>query len=236
MTSIGALPRGPSGHAPAVRPAYRILERAHASVAGLFEAVDVLDTTRRQGNLSKKGRKSKVEVDVIRSAIVLSSAGLDASMKRLVNDVGRVLAVRAATGARHEFEEHLKREMQRPSIAPSFQQAVLGMNVDDQLLAHYLADRTKASFQGSNDLRVRVRQTLGISKSDVPDADIAVLDDFFLARNKISHDMDLKDPASGSIAREHRDPAHVAQRCAEVFDVAVRLINGAAKACKKGGL
>lgn len=181
-----------------------------------------------------KGRKSKVEVDVVRSAIVFSSAGLDASMKRLVNDVGRVLAVRPGTGARHEFEEHLKREMAKTSIAPSFRQAVLDIQVADQLLVHYLAERTKASFQGSKDLRVRVRQTLGIPKGDVPDTDLAALDDFFLARNKISHDMDLKDPASDSIAREHRDSATVAGQCAAVFKVAAGLINGAAVACKKG--
>lgn len=183
-----------------------------------------------------KGRRSKVEIDVIRSAIVLSSAGLDASMKRLVNDVGRVLAVRAGTGARREFEEHLKRELAKPSVAPSFRQAILDLQVSDRLLALYLSERTKASFQGSEDLRVRVRQTLGVSKSDVPDADLKALNDFFVARNKIAHDMDLKDPASNSIAREHRIPERVAGQCAEVFRVAVQLINGAALASKKGGV
>ncbi len=182
-----------------------------------------------------KGRKSKVEIDVVRSAIVTSSAGLDASMKRLVNDVGRVLAMRQATGARREFEEYLKREMAKPSITTSFRQAVLDMQVADQLLARYLADRTKASFQGSEDLRVRVRQSLGISKADVPDADLKALDDFFLARNKVAHDMDLKNPASDSVAREHRDSSRAAGQCAEVFKVAAGLINGAAVACKKDG-
>ena len=41
---------------------------------------------------------SKVEVDVVRSAIVFTSAGLDATMKRLVNDVGRALVPRPGTG------------------------------------------------------------------------------------------------------------------------------------------
>lgn len=235
MTSIGALAKGPSGRAPEVRAAYRILERAHHSVTGLFEAVDELDVMRRQGNNSMKGRKSKVEIDVVRSAIVLTSAGLDASMKRLVNDVGRVLAMRTGTGARGEFEEHLKREMSKPNITTSFRQAILDMSVAERLLAHYLAERTKSSFQGSSDLRVRVRQTLGISKSEVPDTDLDSLDQFFQARNKVSHDMDLKDPSSDSIAREHRDPGTAAVQCAEVFRVAVSLINGAAKACAKKG-
>lgn len=233
MTDIGQLLPGPPGRVPTVRPSYRILGRAHASVTGLFAAVNVLDGKRRQGNESTKGRTSNVEIDVVRSAIILTSAGLDSSMKRLVNDVGRVLITRPGTGARHEFEEYLKRELAKPNIAPSFREAVLDIQVADRLLAHYLAERTRASFQGSSDLKVRVRQTLGIARADVGDEALTALDEFFVARNKIAHDMDLKDPASHSVAREHRDPGTIASQCDQVFRIAVSIIHGAAVACKK---
>ena len=229
---LGKMPPSPTGRAPLVRPALRILGRAHASVAGLFSAVEILDDARRTANTSTKGRMSKVEVDVLRSAIVLSSAGLDASMKRLVNDVGGSLARQPGCGARKQFEEYLKEQMSRPSPSDGFKNAVLAIDVADRLLSTYLADKTKASFQGSSDLRKRVRDTLGISKSDVPDGTIAALDESFMARNKISHEMDLKTSDTKSIARVHRKPEVVAAQCAEVFKVGNALIWGAAVACK----
>lgn len=236
MNEINPLQKLVGVRQPRVRPAYRILNSAHNSVVELFDAVDALDSVRRQANGSTRGRKSKSEIDILRSAIVLTSAGLDASMMRLVNDVGRDLAMQRGSGAHREYEEHLKREMKKPSVSESFRQAVLGIDPGKQLVAFYLAEKTRASFQGSKDLKVRVRQALGISKTEVPDSDLEGLDVFFVARNKIVHDMDLQDPSADSIAREHRDTKAVARLCEDVFSVAVRLIRGAAEACKKAGI
>lgn len=229
MITFSGAPAGPNGHAPHVRAAHRILGRAHASVAGLFGAVDVLDESRRTANSTTKGRMSKVELDVLRSAIVLTSAGLDAAMKRLVNDVGGTLAALPDTAARRQFEEWLKAEMAKPNITEPFRQAVLSKDVAERLLSAYLAERTKASFQGSGDLKKRVRQTLGIPSTAVTDSALESLDDFFVARNRISHAMDLIDPSSDSIARHPRNPTEVARQCSEVFDVAGALIRAAAK-------
>lgn len=177
---------------------------------------------------------SRVEVDVIRSAIVMTSAGLDATMKRLVNDVGRKLVLVQGSAARSQYEEFLKREMARPGrMSEPFKVAVLSSDANAELLKLYLAERTKASFQGSGDLKVRVRQTLGLSKSDVTDPDIDRLNAFFSARNKISHEMDLNRPDSASIARIHRTPDDVATQCRAVFEVAGALVRGAAAVCQK---
>lgn len=59
------------------------------------------------------------------------------------------------------------------------------------------------------------------------------LDDVFQARNKISHDMDLQKLGTDALAREHRKPEVVAEQCKRVFEVGVRLIQGAAVTCKK---
>lgn len=236
VTYLAGLPSGPTGRAPLVRPAYRILSRSHASVSGLFQAVDILDATRRDANEATNGRTSKVELDVLRSAIVFTSAGLDATMKRLVNDVGRRLVTVPGTGARRVYEEYVKRELLKPKVSDSFKDSILDPDPGARLVAHYLADRTKASFQGSGDLEKRVRRALGIAGSQVREDELKRLDDFFLARNKISHDMDLKNPNTESVAREHRTPGQVADQCNEVFDVAVKLIHGAALACKSAGV
>lgn len=220
---------------PWVRQAYKILERAHVSVKALFSAADALDSARRQANGSPKGRKSVSEVDILRSAIVLTSAGLDASMKRLVNDVGRELILKKATVARRNYELYLKNEMEKPSTSEPFRQAVLADNPREKLLSFYLAEKTKASFQGSGDLIKRVKKVLGIPNGEVSDSSLKKLDPFFEARNKIVHDMDLKDTTTKSIARVHRDSGTVAAQCNTVFDAAVFLIRGAAKVCWEAG-
>ncbi len=233
MTRLESMPPGPSGRVPTVRKAHRVLSRAHASFDGLFQAVEVLDDTRREANTSTKGRMSRVEVDVLRSAIVFTSAGLDAAMTRLVKDAGRHLVPQADSGAHRQFGEYLKMELAKPNVSDSFRTAVLSSDKNDALLGLYLAERTKASFQGSSDLRVRVRQTLGIPKSSVTDADFASLDEFFRARNKIAHEMDLEDADSGSTRRIHRRSNEVAGQCAQVFTVASALIRGAAGECRR---
>jgi len=233
MRKLASLLAAPSGHVPHIRPAYRILSRAHASVSGLLDAAEVLDEKRRSSNTSTKGRMSRLEVDVMRSALVLTSAGLDASMGRLVNDAGRALAVKKGTGARHQYEEYLKAELAKPNVGTQWRDAIVSLSPGDALLKVYLADRTKASLQGSGDLKSRVRNALGIPQSVVQDSDLERLDEFFIARNAISHDMDLKDPASNSIARHHRTVEDVVELSDRAFATAVLLIQGAADACRR---
>lgn len=179
---------------------------------------------------------SKLEVDVVRSAIVFTSAGLDATMKRLVNDVGRALVPISGTGARHQYQEYLKQSLAAPTIDVRLRDAVIDVDPNSRLLDVYLSERTRASFQGSTDLKTRVRSVLGIARSKVPDGHLENLDEFFVARNAISHDMDLKNPATDSTARHHRDVEVVIRQCDQVFAVAALLIGGAADAYKSAGL
>lgn len=146
MTGIGPVPKGPSGHPPQVSAAHRVLGRAYSSVKGLFDAVTELDLARRATNSSAKRRMSRVEIDILRSAIVLKSAGLDAAMTRLVKDIGTVLASTPGCGARRQVEEYLKHEPSRPNITEPFRVAVLALDIEAALLANYLADRTRRSF------------------------------------------------------------------------------------------
>ncbi|WP_156459055.1 hypothetical protein [Microbacterium sp. Leaf151] len=198
--------------------------------------MDVLDKERRAANASPKGRSALAEMDVLRSAVIFTGAGLDATMKRLVNDVGRALIAGGATGARANFESFLKAELAQPKVPDGLRDAILHVHPDQSLLAYFLAARTKASFQGSSDLSSRVRQTLGIPKSAVPDTRLESLDGFFVARNNIVHQMDIEDPSSGSVARIKRSPVQVATDCGEVFAVAGLLIRAAAAVCRKAGV
>lgn len=227
MTTFPALPKGPVGRYPYVRPAYRILTSAHASVRGLFDAVDVVDSQRRAGNKTAAGRTSHVEGDVIRSAMVMTSAGLDAAMKRLVWDAGGKLASTDDVPARQVYLAYLQEQLKAGAPAPMIR-AVKSKDATEALLRVYLADKAKSSFQGSGDLTTRVKKLLCIPDSQVSDSDLEQLDDFFKARNKISHDMDLKNPTSNSKAREKRTKDVAVAECSLVFEVAVKLIRGAA--------
>ncbi len=179
---------------------------------------------------------SQDEVDVLRAAIIMTSSGLDAGLKRLVNDVGRHLIGKPATGARAAYQEYLKRELSKPSTSTGMRNAITDMDPTRKLLDLHLADRTRASLQGSGELRVRVREVLGIPAAYVPDERLASLDDFFVARNRIAHDMDYTSASAHSVKRHHRNPETAAAMCSNAFDVAVALISGAAMVLKRVGV
>ena len=78
----------------------------------------------------------------------------------------------------------------------------------------YIASKTKAGYQGTTDIKERVRDLLGIPRSSVPDAPINALDGFFTAK------------------RHHRSPADVVKECDAVLVVANKLIRGTAALLK----
>lgn len=225
---LKSLPSAPRTHAPQVRPAYRLLEGAHKSVKGLFDVATRLAEARRSANRENRGRLAQEEEDVLRAALVLTSSGLDASMKRLVNDVGRALIPRAGTSARLQYEQYLNSELTASPVSTGVHESVISTNPTEKLLSHYLAERTKASFQGSRDLKTRVRNTLGIPNLAVPDARVDALDDFFVARNRIVHDMDYQVASGDSMARNRRSSDATASTCADVFSLAVDFMRAAA--------
>jgi len=163
-----------------VHNAYRFLEGAHASVAGLFDAVDRLSTARRATNASQVGTMKRDEEDVVRSAIVLAASGVDAAMTRLVSDAGPLLIKVPGTGAQKGYVEFLKRGL--PAGPGQVDSLLRDSIIDDEptemLLQWWVAERTRGSFQGTNDLKKRVRGALGISSGRVPDATIDGLRDF----------------------------------------------------------
>lgn len=236
MVALQPLGAAPRGRYPLVRPAYRLLERAHLSVTGLLDAVAVLDAGRRAQNLSTTGRLAQHEVDILRATIIFTSAGLDTSMRRLVNDVGRSLVLKCpSSSAKKAFDTWVKEELRKSEPAPGFQAAITSLD-PERLVGLYFNSSTKSSYQGSGDLTSRVRNVLGIPKTAIPDATIASTDGFFISRNQIAHDMDLQDPASKRAARNHRTPRAVADQCDLVFELAVSFIWRACEQCARHGL
>jgi hypothetical protein len=77
----------------------------------------------------------------------------------------------------------------------------------------YVASLTKASMQGSSDVKDRVRDALGIANSVVKRQRIGRLDGFFTARNAIVHDLDYQEPSSRRTARHSRRIEDVRDQC-----------------------
>lgn len=232
---VRPLPPGPSFRAPLVRPAYRLLKGSYLTVDGLLNAVPILDTARRSSNETARGRMSTTEVDILRGAIIMTSAGIDASMRRLVLDTARALIRMPGTPANGAFSRYMKQVLSGGSVPDPLKDAVVSADPTNDILDFYLNERTRGSYQGSNDLRVRVKRVLGIENRDVDDSRLSSLDPFFRARNAIAHDMDYISTSTHSIRRTHRTVDITADTCSQVFEVATELIMGAGIAMLKAG-
>lgn len=234
---LAEIPGIPTGtRAPSVRGARRLLDGSYKSVDDLLNVAKTLSDQRRAANSSPRGRQSQNEVDLLRSAIVFASAGLDASMKRLVNDAGRVLVGHPATGARKQYEEFIKLELAQPKVADGFRDSLLKPDIVASLLTHYLSQKSKASFQGTSDLEARVVNLLGLPGKTLTKKRIGELDDFFIARNSIVHAMDYEIENSTTRARKTRALADVTTLSFTALATAADLINATATVLGKGRL
>lgn len=220
LTSLGRKPRGSL-----VAGAWRYLVGAHESVTGLFDALATVRSTKP--GLEARGRLARDETDLLRAAVVFTSSGLDACCKRLLRDALPTL-IDGNDNAGRKFQEFLKQELAaKPSGA--FAQAILSRAPRDELIKVYIAVATRASMQASGDLKSRVRDTLGITNAQLPVARLEELDNFFVARNAIVHDLDYQSPSSISSARNSRPMEEVREQCNSALLVVADVISSTAQ-------
>ena len=79
-------------------PALKHLTVAHQTLEGIFDSFHVVRTATGASDKDGRGRLKEAEVDLLRSALVLAGAGLDAVLKRLARDA---LPELLAVGATH---------------------------------------------------------------------------------------------------------------------------------------
>lgn len=218
---------GPKAKVPEVRNAYRYLRGAHHSVAGVVNASQALAEHRRSGNSTTTGRPSGDEVDLLRSAIVLTSSGIDSAMQRILWDAGLFLIPKKGTAARAAYEAHLKQELAgKGNVDQNLREAMIESDPPRPMLDYYLGLKSKASFQGSGDLKRRVRNTLGVPNTAISDTVLESLDPFFLARNRIAHAMDYEKPEEPQrTARTHRTVGEVTTMCNNALAVSADLLH-----------
>jgi len=147
-------------------------------------------------------RLSHGETDLLRAAIAFAGAGIDAVLKQLLEDTLGVLLVKstAARGKLDAFAGTLPKE--EPALAKAI---LVAPSADAKLREVYLERLTKGSLQSEKELKA-VRDALGIAKTEgFTDARLALHAGFFIARNEIVHELDLKKPdGPGDPSRRYR--------------------------------
>lgn len=181
--------------------AARRLVGAHASVQGLFDTLHAVREAKRKGGQELR-RLSHGETDLLRAAVVFAGAGIDAVLKQLLEDALVTLLDRS-TAARGKLSAYAAT---LPSNEPVLAKKVLmAPSADRMLRDSYLQKLTKGSLQSEKELR-SVRDALGIAPAGgFTDAQLGRHADFFVARNEIVHELDLRKPdGPGDPSRRYR--------------------------------
>ena len=177
------------------------LRSTHDSVSGLFDTLYLVRRTRaRKNNKTTRGRLHADAQNLLRAAIVFTSAGLDATVQALISHAVPKLITSPDGTARLVYETFLCQQATAPSAGREFLIALKRQDLQDALIELYVKSKTKASFQGSADLHDRACGALGITNKQIPRKKFAALDEFFSARNDIAHQLDM-DNVSQSLTK-----------------------------------
>ncbi|HEY8982575.1 MAG TPA: hypothetical protein VIU15_23670 [Streptomyces sp.] len=175
-----------------VVPAWWRLRSTHDSVSGLFDTLHLVRRTRaQQHNTTTRGRLHSDAQDLLRAAIVFTSAGLDATVQALIHHAVPVLIAQPGT-PRRMYEIFIDQQTRAPNVEDEFLAALKKQDPGAALLDLYVLSKTKASFQGSSDLHDRAGSSLGITNQQIPKARFTALDGFFTARNDVAHRLDME--------------------------------------------
>lgn len=210
-------------------PAWWLLRSTHDSVTGLFDTLHLVRRTRAaKKNQSTRGRLSSDEQDLLRAAVVFTSAGLDAALTALLREAVPILIAGNET-AHGKFERFLDDQILAPKVSAEFRAAIKDPEPRSSMVRLYVDSLTKASFQGSGDVKDRAREALGLTNKQLPTKRITELDKFFTVRNDVAHRMDhLGAAADAKPARKQRHPTEVGAMCDQALLVVRDLIKAAA--------
>jgi hypothetical protein len=176
---------------PACERAVLILETAHESAGALLSAYDLA----RQQRGRPRGMTTDAEQDLLRSMLVMAGAGLDATVKQLIQDALPAL-LQVDDKAQNSFEKFVARR-----LAPEGGTGGAGAGIrllasalaspapQRRLISEYVDHLTGGSLQSSESL-FEVAAALGADPSGVgiKPQDLSPI---FQIRNKIIHELDV---------------------------------------------
>lgn len=211
---------------PGTETAQRFLAGAYDSVEAVLDSLSKIRELRRQESGDIRGRLPANEEDLLRAAIVFTGAGLDASLKRLIRDTLPALLERIDQ-AHAKFEAFAAEKLGAGEIADVrvIARYLTSRSPRDRLIEDYVFDLTGSSLQSAEEVQ-RTAGALGIEDSELRKR-ITGLRDLFVARNEISHELDLQRPEhQGDRARRTRRIGPTTGLCHDGLEVGQLIING----------
>lgn len=224
LTSLGERPPG----CQEIVPAWWRLISTHESVRGLFGTLQAIP---REAGASNQTALPDSAQDLLRAAIVFTSAGLDACLEVLLSHAIPVL-VTGNENARRKFELYIENQANAPRATQDFLSAIKDPDPRGRLLELYIRSLTSGSFQGSRSIKDRCVAALGIANEQLPFSRLAALDSFFRARNEVAHRLDILQPSGGDVrpGRQPRSPDDVGRMCDDALILVRDLILVVARA------
>ncbi len=168
-----------------------IYEKTYASASSLLEAFR--DAKTKRG--SKRGQLSDQEQDILRAALVMCCAGLDASLKQAIRDCFEI-TLESSKLARENFEKFIRRRISGESDVLELtggtkflSQILADREPRKRLVEEYIRELTGESLQSAEEI-LRAAAALGIEGKKLQ-LDVARLKLVFSIRNKIIHELDV---------------------------------------------
>ncbi len=181
----------PAKSHPATETSQRFLASAFDSVEAVLVSLDVVRRERREDGQDLRGRLASNEEDLVRAAIVFAGAGVDATLKQLIRDaLPRLLQNHG--DAHDQFVDFVKSRLGAEDWTRSLSLLLTSESPRQQLIEQYVQHLTGGSLQSQDEVQ-RVASALGISTKPLQQR-IVTLRELFVARNEISHELDLRKP------------------------------------------
>lgn len=218
----------PAELGPTTETAQRFLAGAYDSVDALLGTLTQIRDIRKAQGGDIRGRLPESEADLLRAAIVFTGAGMDATLKQLIRDSLPSLLVENQQ-AHDKFESFAEDKLGVGEIADAKALAryLTASNPRDKLIEDYIYDLTGSSLQSAEEVQ-RVAGALGIDDKDLRKR-IGGLRNLFVARNEVSHELDLQRPEKqGDRSRRTRRMKKTVNMCHEGLEVAQLIVNNVA--------
>lgn len=192
---------------------------------------------------SLKGLWADPAVDLLRSALLYASAGLDTSLKRLVKHALPSLV---------EVDENVEKQFQKwatermgggveGGVDPKALIRILmtkGVTPRDSLMSSWVYELTDGSAQSVERVDA-LCSALGVTAREIrertsPKLAESVLRDAFVARNQIAHELDVTDPSASTRQRlerirRYRSRSDVSTWCTELLTLPQMITNDVAE-------
>ena len=226
---------------PEVQNAIRAAKESAESALWMADVINRLLKTAEDKSLA--GRWVTPAVDSLRSALLFSSAGLDTSLKRLVNHSLPALVEDDAT-VEKEFQEWAKSRLSSGSDGVDAKALVRilmtkGVSPRDSLLESWRYELTDASAQSAERVSA-LAKALGVTDQTIRKriapgrGTKTALQSAFEARNQIAHELDVTDPDAEvrkplERIRRYRSLTVISGWCVELLDVTQVITNDVAR-------